>query len=93
MYVKYVLHKLARKLKLVKRAPYPYKKVRKTSQLLVSVGLQVAGTSERATEGLFIFVKASELLGLFFIQLTPDNSNLQEKSKKVRVIGSSSYQG
>ena len=26
------------------------------------------------------------------IQSTPDNSNLQGKSKKVRVIGSSSYQ-
>ena len=25
------------------------------------------------------------------VQLTPDNSNLQGKSKKVRVIGSSSY--
>ena len=25
------------------------------------------------------------------LQSTPDNSNLQEKSKKVRVIGSSSY--
>ena len=25
------------------------------------------------------------------VQSTPDNSNLQKKSKKVRVIGSSSY--
>ena len=29
----------------------------------------------------------------YHFQLTPDNSNLQEKSKKVRVIGSSSYRG
>ena len=28
---------------------------------------------------------------IFSIQSTPDNSNLQGKSKKVRVIGSSSY--
>ena len=27
------------------------------------------------------------------LQLTPDNSNLQGKLKKVRVIGSSSYRG
>ena len=27
------------------------------------------------------------------IQLTPDNSNLQGKSEKVRVIGSSNYRG
>jgi len=67
--------------------------MQETSQLLVSVGLQVAETEERATERLFIFVKASELSGFVLIQLTPDNSTLQEKSKKVRVIGSSSYQG
>ena len=29
--------------------------------------------------------------GRIDIQLTPDNSNLQGKSKKVRIIGSSSY--
>ena len=28
---------------------------------------------------------------IFSLQLTSDNSNLQGKSKKVRVIGSSSY--
>ena len=28
---------------------------------------------------------------IIIIQSTPDNSNLQGKSKKVRVIGSSSY--
>ena len=33
------------------------------------------------------------ILLLLILQSTPDNSNLQGKSKKVRVIGSSSYRG
>ena len=50
------------------------------------------------TQGTFLWylsctidVILSDLASAFQIQLTPDNSNLQGKSKKVRVIGSSSY--
>ena len=39
------------------------------------------------TQELHLLVRTSTLQ----IQSTPDNSNLQGKSKKVRVIGSSSY--
>ena len=37
------------------------------------------------------FVNQLQVSVYFYMQSTPDNSNLQEKLKKVRVIGSSSY--
>ena len=40
---------------------------------------------------MIIIVKNLHILQLH-VQSTPDNSNLQGKSKKVRVIGSFSYQ-
>ena len=52
---------------------------------------------ERATtECTFLLLKhrippGQDVLKSAYIQSTPDNSNLQGKSKKVRVIGSSSY--
>ena len=42
-------------------------------------------------EGWGWFIKTQAFYSLTKVQSTPDNSNLQGKSKKVRVIGSSSY--
>ena len=47
-------------------------------------------TDSRLQRETLLFLCSQERV-FFQLQSTPDNSNLQGKSKKVRVIGSSSY--
>ena len=55
-----------------------------------NVGLGKFWQNLENSEAFLTSLEISFLHGLF-IQWTPDNSNLRGKSKKVRVIGSSSY--
>ena len=53
------------------------------------VGLRFILKAAHSIHGIMLLLLG--LSALIILQSTPDNSNLQGKSKKVRVIGSSSY--